>query len=229
LALDADAAGIKAGLKSALMAIAAGFDVKVPAFPQGQDPADVARENPELLKAAIRTAKTAVEFFLDALRPQAKDERAYKKLAEASVLPLVAAMGSKIEQEHFVALVASRLGVSADAVRVEVAKKPTLSSTDTSSESHPTSAELALTPLQKKAGMLLFKFGRESGVGTKLTELLGDSEVRELERVLEDRAEELRFRFDAEVGEHPEDAIAAEMLADMSRQVERERMRMKFV
>ena len=86
-----------------------------------------------------------------------------------------------------------------------------------------------LTPLQKKAGMLLFKFGRGSEVGSKLTELLGDGEVTQLEQTLEPQAEELRFRFDAEVGENPEEVIAADMLADLGRQVERERLRMKFV
>ncbi len=38
LALDADAAGIRAGLRSAQMALAAGFDVKVPTFPAEKDP-----------------------------------------------------------------------------------------------------------------------------------------------------------------------------------------------
>ena len=79
------------------------FDVKVPTFAEGKDPADIAKENPELLKAAVRTSKTAIEFFLDVLRPQAKDERAYKKLVESQVLPLIAALQSSIEQEHFVA------------------------------------------------------------------------------------------------------------------------------
>ena len=41
LALDADDAGVRAGLKSALMALTAGFDVKVPVLPHGKDPADV--------------------------------------------------------------------------------------------------------------------------------------------------------------------------------------------
>jgi DNA primase catalytic core len=123
LALDADQAGIRSGLKSALMAIEAGFDVKIPTFPQGKDPADVARENPEHLKAAVRTSQTAVEFFLEVLRPGAKDERVYKKAVEAQVLPLVSAMGSKIEQEHFVRIIAGKLSVSESAVREEVAKR----------------------------------------------------------------------------------------------------------
>ena len=92
------------------MAIAAGFDVKIPTFQGGKDPADLARENPELLKAAIRTSQTAVEFFLEVLRAGAKDERAYKKIIEVQVLPLIRAIGSSIEQEHFVRIVSGASG-----------------------------------------------------------------------------------------------------------------------
>ena len=232
LALDADNAGIRAGLKSAHMALAAGFDVKVPVFPNGKDPADLARENPELLKAAIRTSKTAVEFFLDALRPGAKDSRAYAKLVEAQVLPLIAAIGSKIEQEQFVRLVASRLGVSESATLVELgkAKSREVAAAPTSLDSpdiQKNSGELLLTPLEKKVGMLLF--GRSSSKD-KLQELLGAEYIVELESRLLPHAEDLRFRFDAEVGEHSsEEQITGDMLASIETAVTKERFKMKFL
>ena len=230
LALDADQAGIRAGLKSAYMALAQGFEVRVPAFPPGTDPADVAKENPELLKAAIRTAQGAVEFFLDALKPQAKDANAYRKLIEASILPLIAAMHSHIEQEQHVRLVANRLGVSEDAVRAEVAKKPTPTEEGTeqgSPDIHQKGAESTLTPLQKKIGMLLFGFAPGK---KKLEELLGEERLSQYENKLLPSAEDLRFRFDAEVGEHTsEEAVAGDMLQDIGRTLEKERFKMKFL
>lgn len=235
LALDADQAGIRAGLKSAHLALVAGFDVKVPAFPPGQDPADMARQNPELLKAAIRTSKTAVEFFLDALRPAAKDQRSYQKLVEAQVLPLVAVVESHIEREHFIRLIAARLDVPDVAVRAEVAKRPALP-TEPSLTIHQTSGQLVADPLadlktvDKKAAMLLFHFGRESAVGVRLVELIGAARADELEASLDSQAEALRFRFEAEVGEHSDEAtIAADMLGDIGREVGRERFKMKFL
>ncbi|HEV7449659.1 MAG TPA: DNA primase [Candidatus Paceibacterota bacterium] len=235
LALDADAAGLRSGLKSALMAMAAGFDVKVPTFPDGKDPADVARENPELLKAAVRTSKTAVEFFIDALRPGTKDVRAYQKLVETHVLPLVAAIESSIEREHFIRLIAGRLNVSELAVRAEVAKKPTLPS-ESSLDVHQAGAESgsdplgSLSSLEKKAAMLLFHFGKDSDVAAKLVDLLGASRVEQMRQQLEGQAEALRFRFDAEVGEHSdEETIAADMLANIDKEVGRERFKMKFL
>lgn len=235
LALDADSAGVRSGLKSALMAIKAGFDVKVPVFPGGSDPADVARENPELLKAAIRTSKTAVEFFLDALKPGTKDARAYQKLVELQVLPLVAAIESTIEREHFIRIIAQRLGVPDAAVRAEVAKKPALPD-EHSPIVHQPAAQLAhdplglLSPLDRKAAMLLFSFSPESQVRERLESLLGPERVRQLMQELDLSAEALRFRFEAEVGEHSDEAtIAADMLGDIEREVGRERLKLRFL
>jgi len=242
LALDADAAGVRAGLKSAHMALKAGFDVKVPTFAEGKDPADVARENPEQLKAAIRASKTAVEFFLDALRrplPAGRqgDSRAYAKLVEAQVLPLVAAVESKIEQEQFVRLVAGRLGVSESAILTELGRVKNspheigeAAISRGSPDIHKNGAELSMTPLQKKAGMLLFRFGKESSVGVRLSGLLGSDILGQWESELAGQAETLRFRFDQEVGEHTsEEAIAEDMLSDIGKQVEKKRFKMKFL
>ncbi|MEK7109242.1 MAG: DNA primase [Patescibacteria group bacterium] len=223
LALDADAAGLRSGLKSAHMALVEGFDVKVPAFPQGQDPADVAKENPELLKAAVRTSKTAVEFFLDALRPGARDERAYKKIVEAQVLPLIAAIGSRIEQEHFVRLVAQKLGVSDMAVRAEVEKRPQPADTASSPEVHQVDAKLVLTPVEKKVGMLLFGW---PGYEPKLAALLGGGELEEMRKRLAPAAEELRHYFDKEVHEETTAQIVAEdMFLQVAATVSRAKMK----
>lgn len=223
LALDADTAGVRSGLKSAYMALVAGFDVKVPTFPEGKDPADVARENPELLKAAIRTSKTAVEFFLDALRPGARDSRAYAKIVEASILPLIAAAGSKIEQDQYIRLVAGRLGVSEAAVRSEVAKKPLPGSTDVSETAPAGTAGVSLLPLEKKIGMLLFGW---SGSREFLEALLGAPRLAELEGRLSPQAPDLQILFDKEVPEDTDgETVAADMLAQITDAVKRERIR----
>ncbi|MES2203290.1 MAG: DNA primase [Patescibacteria group bacterium] len=230
LALDADDAGIRAGLKSALMALVAGFDVKVPVLPHGKDPADVAKENAELLKAAVRTSKTAVEFFLDVLRPQARDEHAYKKLVEAQVVPLVGAFESSIDRDHFAAVVARKLGVSPEAVLTEARKRAPKAEAAPSPEVHEKSGELELSAVDKKAAMVLFGLGAESPEAQKLSELLGREHIQKLRADLEPRAEDLRFMFDAQVhSETTEAAVAADMLGDIARVVERERVKMKFV
>jgi DNA primase len=232
LALDADQAGVRSGLKSALMAIRAGFEVKVPTFPDGKDPADVARENPELLKAAVRTSKTAIEFFLDALKPQAKDERAYQRLVEAQILPLIAAMQSKIDQAHFARIVAERLRVPEAAVLAEVAKQPVLREPGIEEEVVPLQPveDATLTPLERKAGMILFHFKDGSPMYQKLADVMGAAEVASLQERLMSQAETLRFRFDAELGEHTTDeTVAEDMLRQIGDALHKERFKMKFL
>jgi DNA primase len=232
LALDGDEAGVRAGLRSAALAYAAGFDVKVPTFPDGKDPADLARENPELLKAAIRTSKTAVEFFMDTLRHGARDERAYKKTVEAQVLPLIALLTSRIDQEHFVRLVAQKLGVSEAAVQVEMTKRPASEAYHRESEApEGVAVEVrdTLAPFDKKVGMLFFYFSPESALRTRLVGLLGSERLERLTQDLEPQAEELRFRFESELGDHTTaERIADDMLSDIERVIYKEQIKMKF-
>lgn len=223
LALDADAAGLRAGLRSTQMAFSAGFDVKVPAFPEGKDPADLAKENPELLKAAVRTSKTAIEFFLEALHGQAKDERGYKKLVEAQVLPLIAALTSTIDQEHFARLVARALSVSESAVLSEMRKVRPLSpyaAEVPSEELQPTSVNLL--PLEKVAGMLIFKFEKEEPMQERLRELLGPERYAMYIEKLAPDAERLRFEFDS-LGEEVE-TISGALLSTIERSIIEEEM-----
>jgi len=84
-----------------------------------------------------------------------------------------------------------------------------------------------LSPLQKKVGMLLYGWsaGREW-----LGALLGGEELQKYEAELLPHAEDLRFRFDHEVGEHTdEDTVARDMLGDLERHVQKERFKMKFL
>ena len=212
------------------MALQEGFEVKVPVFPPGQDPADLAKQNPELLKAAVRTSKSAVEFFLDALRPQAKDERAYQKIVEVQVLPLIAAMESKIEQAHFVRVVALRLHVGEEAVRAEVGKHPTLAGPEEEGVAPQMPEDSVLTPVEKKIGMLTFHFAPQSEIRRRLADILGETKAEELAQTLAPQAETLRFRFETELGEHTnEETVAEDMLKDIAAAVGKERFKSRFL
>jgi DNA primase len=214
LALDADAAGIRSGLKSAEMALAAGFDVKIPRFPEGKDPADIARANPDELKAFVRNSKTAIEFFLDVLHMGVRDERDYKHVVETSVLPLIAAVSSKIDQAHFVHVVAGRLGVPESAVFAELLKRPKTPASNFTTSSvqqvpnsiqrTPQGLHEALPAHERAAAMLLYHFAPDSPEVQKLTELFGAPRIEALLVATADQAESLRFAFDAMVDEEGE-------------------------
>ena len=208
LALDADAAGLRSGLKSARMAVVHGFDVKVPSFPEGKDPADVAQGSAEALKEDVRASKTAVEFFLDALKPSARDERAYKKLVESHVLPLVAAFQSSIDREHFIGIVAERLHVSPEAVRTEVGKASIKDGPLYAERSAPTIQGRPLySSLEHVASMLFARFD-EGSAEVKRLEVLVGGRYAELKKAAAEHAERLRFEFDA-LGEDAQEAATA--------------------
>ncbi len=249
LALDNDAAGLKAGLRSAAMAYAHGFDVKVPIvgtpgqtesdgvlgaqeksreaystygerdFSQRndeirrvglpcKDPADLVAQDPVLWRHAVRDAKPAIEFFLEALHPHAKDERAYKKLVEQQVLPLIASMQSKIDQAHFIHVVAERLRVPDDAVRFEVERivrqqaqsaqtyTPPVADTQAEKES-AFGVAIELPSLERAAGMLLFHPQVTPELREGLNEVLDAARVADISARLAGESERLNFEFDA--------------------------------
>lgn len=220
LALDGDAAGIRAGLKTAMMALSMGFDVKIPVFADGKDPADLAKEDPELLKAAVRASKPAVEFFLDALRPSARDERTYQRTVETQVLPLIAAMPSKIEQAHFVRLVAGRLGLPENAVHAEVAKRPALPA-DAAEEEGVREVVSGPSSLERTAALLTFYY-EEGPLREKIEALFGKARIDALVEARAAQAEQFRFEFEA-LGDDTE-ATAQALLQSLERGLLEEQM-----
>ncbi len=197
--------------------------------PEGKDPADIARENPELLKAAIRTSRTAVEFFLDALRgalPAGRqgDERSYQKIIEAQVLPLVRAIESKIEQEHFIHIIAQKLNVSEAAVQAEVAKQ-VVSRYEEADEAPSQSVSQQLiehTPLERAVAMLAFRPAQDEAVKSRLTELLGKERLEGIEAKLGSEAEKIRFEFDMFGGEEAE--VVKDLLGTIERKITQEKI-----
>ncbi len=123
LALDADTAGIKAAGRSAIIALQHDFDVKVARIPEESDPADVLQEDGGLdkWKKIIKKAKHIIEFLLDVYQEQySEDERLFKKKVEEVVLPFVARIKSKIDQEHFIKIVAGKIGASESAIALSL-------------------------------------------------------------------------------------------------------------
>ncbi len=120
LALDADRAGIAAMGRAASLMLERGFDVKVAKLPPGADPADLVRSDPAALKAAVGGALPVIEFLLGHLKTTVSDERAYKLRVREEVIPYITLIPNRIDQEHFVGVVAAALGVGVEAVRYEV-------------------------------------------------------------------------------------------------------------
>ena len=120
LALDADRAGVSSVQRAAHIMLARGMDVKVALLAEGKDPADLVAEDPALLKAAVRTAVTVVEFLIAILQKATRDERAFRLRVRDEVLPLIVRIPNRIDREHFEQVVSTALGTTREAVHYEV-------------------------------------------------------------------------------------------------------------
>ncbi len=101
LCLDADAAGLAATAKSAIAALRAGLKVKAVRLPSGKDPADLITEDAKEFTKRVKEAVPVVEFFLTVLAERERNAHRMVTTAEKIVLPLIAAIKSPMEREHF--------------------------------------------------------------------------------------------------------------------------------
>ena len=113
LAYDGDKAGVNAALKASMMLSSANFDAKVVLFPDGQDPADMVKNQQinELAKL-FREAKDIIPFVIESIasnydlnNPRAK-ESAFKEIK------IFLDSLSDIIKDSYIPLASSILGVS---------------------------------------------------------------------------------------------------------------------
>jgi len=123
MAFDADTAGIASASKSARAALRAGFDVKIAALPEGEDPADIlVRGDANDWKRLIKESKHVIDFLLEHYRNISKDERGFKLAVQKDVLPYLHDIASEIDKSHFIQRVAAQLNVHEEAIRQELSK-----------------------------------------------------------------------------------------------------------
>jgi len=123
LALDADAAGQQAtirGLNQARQSLVRvrkpvvtpggvrledrlGANLAITTMPEGKDPDDVIRSDPQRWQAAVDAAKPLVDFYFDVVASTEDLASARGKgLAVAELAPLIAELGDEIERQHYV-------------------------------------------------------------------------------------------------------------------------------
>ncbi len=132
LALDADAAGIKAAGRAARAALQGGLNVKVARLPEGMDPADfILKEGADAWKKAIRDSKDIIMFLLDVLEEHTPQQDRFRRVVEAVVLPFLTDVQSPIAREQYVREIAKRLSVSEAAVAEALALVPRTANPET--------------------------------------------------------------------------------------------------
>ena len=136
LAYDVDPAGQHAGsiggadlyrLIGLLAAEDTGVEitnVRVARLPEGKDPDEVIRDNPDLWREAIRTAQPIIEFLID-YYATANDLRtpAGKRNAVAALIPLLREIREPVVRESYMQTLARRTGVE-ERVLIETLHAP---------------------------------------------------------------------------------------------------------
>ena len=220
LVLDADPAGFKATARSAALALGNGMRVKAARLPAGKDPADLLMEDAADFKARVVAAKPIVEFFLTELADTERDSHRLLRKAESIVLPIIAAIPSPMEREHFVQIAARALGLSGEAVRESLKRLPTqqesvsvvraqVAPSTTARPAREVRAEQLLavihaypgTPLAErvKARYCQITEAELSSMGTPAESALFYAEQTFGERPLDDAADELLHAFESAV------------------------------
>jgi DNA primase len=109
---DLDSAGIQAANRGIEIALAEGMSVQIITVPEGKDPADCVKSNPNLWKKAIKNPKPIMEFYFDSVftKYDATEIEDKKKIA-AELLNIISKISNKIEQSHYLQILAEKLSV----------------------------------------------------------------------------------------------------------------------
>jgi DNA primase len=147
LFFDMDKAGQAAAWKSAIAAFGLDFTVDAVALSSGKDAADMNRENPELLLAAVTNAKPAMRYFLDVLLSEdnAKTQEGKHAIVERYT-ELLAATLNELDRSHWTNELAQAIAAEPKVVQATVEKTlRAIRKGDTFTESRPTGTFLPKT------------------------------------------------------------------------------------
>ncbi len=144
LALDADAAGMKATLRSLQVAretlgdIEAEFnvhglvryesrlkmDIRIVTLPEGNDPDDIIRESPELWPQVIAQAEPVVDYVFNIVTANLDMNNVEKKMDAAyQIIPLIKDISEKAKQQHYWRRLSDVLEINEDTLRLMYIEK----------------------------------------------------------------------------------------------------------
>ncbi|MEK7136254.1 MAG: DNA primase [Patescibacteria group bacterium] len=116
MAFDADEAGISASRRAVELAVSLGLELKMAAFPEGLDPADVAKDDPKKLNTIINQALHVVDFYLAILIKKHDDRRERAHAIKSELYSLIKRLPEKIDQAHFISKIADVTSLPEDII-----------------------------------------------------------------------------------------------------------------
>ena len=120
-AFDMDEAGNLATKKGIDLARQKDFEVKVIMMPQGKDPADIVKDNPQDWKNYLEKAESIMEFYFKTVlsKHDLSDPREKRKAAN-EILPEIKKIKNSIERSHYVSKLAYSLRINEETIMEEM-------------------------------------------------------------------------------------------------------------
>lgn len=170
---DMDNAGDMATKRAIDMALADDFNIKVITVPSGKDPADFILEHPDGWIDQVKKSKNFMDFYFDNIFSKNDPSTAQgKKDISKILLAQIRKVKSKIEQSHWLSLLAQRIKVKQDLLEEELAK---IKSDDFDFRSNDAVAKPAVSEKKQKHEMLGERIAacvlKEQGLGDHIVGL----------------------------------------------------------
>ena len=126
-AFDSDKAGISATERAIPLAQKVGVNVSIISIPDGKDPDELVRKDPKLWHQAIEKKQYAVDWLIDKYEAQLDLNTGQGKREFTDVvLATVKKLQDKVEQDHYIGILAGIIGVSTEAMRAKMKESKTL-------------------------------------------------------------------------------------------------------
>jgi DNA primase len=204
MSFDADSAGFSASDRAAKIALSLGMDLKLVQMPEGKDPADLAKEDPELLKECFRNSKSIVDFYVDTLLSKNLNPKDLTIEIRKKVLPYIAQMKEKTDQAHFIKVIMKKTFINEEALWEDLKKVGVAESNFSPGRSSAPPGRRVDTIERKILGIIIWK--RESKdkenaiskieVEDRVKKIIGDR-LGELEKIFEKDKELLLFETES--------------------------------
>lgn len=117
LAFDVDFAGSQATRRAIELAWQMGFNLKIITVPAGKDPADAAKESPEIWKKAVKDAVYVVDYlFASAFAGHDRKDPMGRKYIAKELLPVIKRIPDEIERDTYIKRLAKELSVEESSI-----------------------------------------------------------------------------------------------------------------
>ncbi len=210
IAYDGDEAGGAAAARGWNLALAQGFDIKVVTLPDGQDPADVIRENPKVFADAVAHAEHIIDVQLTKILQHEKDERKRGQRIEKEVLPYVADLGSAIERSYFVSRIAGRSGIKEEFLWAEVRKRERPETAYETTTERPAEKNRRQSIERLLFGLVFWQEGHNNSLSldtkAKISSIIGEDKYQAIETKLSPIKDQLIF--EAEISFNKSEKLA---------------------